>query len=272
MEKLEYTNWLNKLPNKLTSKDGKEIELWEFNYLENDTVMSEWAKHFRNMYCDDNEIDFLKTPTQTRKEFLLDKKFPDSGRNGGKIRSGDFAELLVADLLEYIENYWVPRTRYDRKIRRNTSTFGCDVIAFKQTDPHTPLPSDEILVVEVKAQFNQQPKVNIKPRLQDAVDDSKLDSIRRAESLQGIKTRLKDKGKLDLAKRIERFQLISNLPCKEHYGAVACFTDNKYDETQISKTDCSAYPNNKTLRLLVIKGKDMMDLVHSLYERAANEA
>jgi len=272
MAKLQYTDWLIKLPDNLITKDGKEIEQWEFNYLKNETIMSEWATHFRNMYCNDNEIDSLKTPTQSRKDFLLNIKFPDSGQDGGKIRAGDFAELLVADLLEYLENYWVPRTRYDRKIRRNTSTFGCDVIAFKQKDLSTPSSEDEILVVEVKAQLNQRSNVEILPRLQDAIEDSKEDPIRRAESLQGMKTRLKDMGQDNLAKRIERFQLIPNIPCKEFYGAAACFTDNKYDINKISETDCTSYENKDILRLLVIKGKDMMDLVNSLYERAANEA
>lgn len=272
MSKLQYIDWFKLKDDKLTTKDGLEIEQWEFNYEENEQIMSEWAKHFRNMYCNDSEIDTLKNPLQTRKEFLLDIKFPDNGQGGAKIRSGDFAELLVADLLEYLERYWVPRTRYDRKIRRNTSTFGCDVIALKQIDYSKPSISDEILVVEVKAQFNQRNNVSILPRLQDAVEDSKEDPIRRSESLQGMKTRLKDRGETELVKRLERFQLISQYPCKERYGAAACFTNDKFDEVNISETDCSDYQNKEWLRLLVIKGKNMMDLVNSLYERAANEA
>lgn len=268
----QYVQWLKKEKLTLSTQDGRNVEVWDFDYQSNDAILSEWAKHFRNMYCDDKEIDSLKAPSESRKDFLLNNKFPDSNQSGAKIRSGDFGELLVADLLEYLENYWVPRTRYDRKIRKNTSTFGCDVIAMKQQDLKNPSSNDEILVVEVKAQFNQRKSTAILPRLQDALEDSKIDPIRRGESLVAIKARLKDTGEIDKVKRINRFQELSNFPCIEKYGAAACFTDNKYDTNKISKTDGSSYPANNLLRLLVIKGKNMMDLVNALYERAADEA
>lgn len=272
MAKLRYVQWLNKSPSVLSTQDGRNIEIWEFNYQNNNAVLSEWATHFRNMYCSDSEIDTLRTSLVSRKDFLLNEKFPDSGRGGAKIRSGDFAELLIADLLEYLEDYWVPRTRYDRKTRRNTSTFGCDVIAMKQMDPSKPSSKDVILVVEVKAQFNQNKKISISPRLQDAVDDSKKDPIRRGESLLAMKARFIDRGDNASVKKIGRFQEISNYPCVEQYGAAACFTDNKFDVKKISSTDASSYPQNNSLRLLVIRGKNMMDFANALYERAANEA
>ena len=272
MAKLQYVQWLNKSPNILSTQDGRNIEIWEFNYQNNNAVLSEWAAHFRNMYCLDSEIDVLRSSSESKRDFLLNKKFPDSGRGGAKIRSGDFAELLVADLLEYLEDYWVPRTRYDRKTRRNTSTFGCDVIALKQLDPDKPSSKDVIFVVEVKAQFNQNQKKPILPRLQDAVEDSKLDPIRRAESLLAMKARFLDRGDVTSVKKIGRFQEISNHPCDEKYGAAACFTDNKFDANEISLTDATSYPPNNDLRLLVIKGKNMMDFTNALYERAADEA
>ncbi len=272
MAKLQYVQWLNKTSNVISTQDGKNIEIWEFNHKNNDIILSEWANHLRNIYCSDSEIDKLRSSSESRKDFLLNMKFPDSGRGGAKIRSGDFAELLVADLLEYLENYWVPRTRYDRKTRRNTSTFGCDIIAMKQKSPNKPSNQDVIFVVEVKAQFNQNPHASIEPCLQKAVDDSKKDPIRRSESLMAMKARLIDRGDMDSVKKIGRFQEISNYPCIEQYGAAACFTDNKFNTKKISSTDASSYPSYNVLRLLVVKGKSMMDLVNALYERAANEA
>jgi hypothetical protein len=37
-------------------------------------------------------------------------------------------------------------------------------------------------------------------------------------------------------------------------------------------TDAAAHPNIANLKLIVIRGSALMDLVHALYERAANEA
>jgi len=49
-------------------------------------------------------------------EYLLKKKFPDHKEAPGpSIRSGDFAEILVADYIEYKLGYWCPRQfRYDK--------------------------------------------------------------------------------------------------------------------------------------------------------------
>jgi hypothetical protein len=51
----------------------------------------------------------------TKAEYLIQRKFPDA-RNapGPSIRAGDFAEILVADYVEYKLGYWCPRKlRYD---------------------------------------------------------------------------------------------------------------------------------------------------------------
>jgi len=38
------------------------------------------------------------------------------------------------------------------------------------------------------------------------------------------------------------------------------------------EADASQHPNGDNLRLIIITGTSMMDLVHALYLRAANEA
>ena len=58
-------------------------------------VTSNWAKHFRNHYCFDTEIDIFRDGTgYSREEYLNNLKFPTSNRGFGPgIRAGDFGEI-----------------------------------------------------------------------------------------------------------------------------------------------------------------------------------
>jgi len=65
----EHTKWLVDTGKRLKTADGKEVEVWEFRHEKDEAVLSAWAKHFRNHYCLDAEIDFLRGK-QTRKDYL----------------------------------------------------------------------------------------------------------------------------------------------------------------------------------------------------------
>ena len=56
----KHIQWLVDTGKRLKTTDGKEVEVWEFRHQNDDDVLSAWAKHFRNHYCLDTEIDFLK--------------------------------------------------------------------------------------------------------------------------------------------------------------------------------------------------------------------
>jgi hypothetical protein len=142
----------------------------------------------------------------SRKEYLESIKFPDATTAPGpSTRAGDFAEILVADFLEFIEEYHVPSrtTRYSNKIKRNESSKGNDVIALRLVDfPNVNL-KDELAIFEAKAKFTGRTATE---RLQDAIDGSVKDKLRLAESLNAMKQRFIDCGSMDEAKMIDRFQ------------------------------------------------------------------
>jgi len=133
MPKPSHFGWLSKVGKTLKTKDGVPIENWQLNHKPDADVLSEWAVHFRNHYCDDKQIDLLRKGTRlTRSEYLVNLKFPDANiKPGPSIRSGDFAEILVADYVEYILKFWVPRIRYADKTMRNESKKGSDIIGFR---------------------------------------------------------------------------------------------------------------------------------------------
>lgn len=266
----DHTRWLTHTA-QLTTSDGKPIDVWELSHGDDEVVLSAWARHFRNHYCLDTEIDCLRDGTGlSRTEYLNNIKFPDRRqRPGPSIRAGDFGEVLVADFLEYLQGYWVPRTRYSNKTIRNESPKGSDIIGFKIVEDGTTSPEDELAIFEAKTQFSGR---NPKPRLQDAVDHSAKDVARKAESLNAIKQRLHDRNEHADVKKIGRFQNEVDNPYKEVYGAVALFENRLFDNDLTCDTDSSAHPNSGGLVLVVIRGNQMMRLVHKLYRRAADEA
>ena len=267
----EHLEWLLDTGERLTTADGKTVQVWEFRHENDDAILTSWARHFRNHYCLDTEIDSLrKGYAHSRGEYLRQIKFPDaSSPPGPSIRAGDFAEILVADYIEYVLQYWVPRTRWNCKTVRNESAKGCDIMGFNVLDDEVDSPKDALAIFEVKAQFTG---ARARGRLQEAVDGSAKDPIRKAESLNAIKQRLLDKKQLQDAQRVERFQNIEDRPFKEVSGAVALLSTSVVDAKSIVATKANGHPNAKNLILLVIHGNDMMKLVHELYTRAADEA
>jgi hypothetical protein len=267
----EHIPWLKERKHGLKTSNGKDVKVYDFTPdLTESKIMSAWAKHFRNHYAFDDEIDILRDGTGlSRKEYLNNLKFPNATLGFGPgIRSGDFGEILMSDYLEYILDHWVPRTRYGNKTIRDESTKGADLIGFKIFDD-TRSEKDILTVIEAKAQFSG---TEVKPRLQDAVDDSAKDTIRLAESLNAMKQRLYDKGSKTEAVFISRFQSPTDLPYKLQFGAAALFCNTVYDD--ISITDCStaSHPENKNLFLVLIQSDAFMKTVHKLFEIAADEA
>lgn len=270
----EHLEWIDYVDTKQTS-DGKDIEVYEFNYdLNNEEVFSSWAKHFRNHYCLDTRIErLIRNTGQTKTEYLNNIKFPEANVNGAKTRSGDFGEILISDFLEYILNFWVPRTRFSERQNRNNPTQGVDVIGFKSEDYSANNPNDELMIFEVKCKLTGTSTNYTKDRMMTAINDSTKDySLRKAEALNGLKSWYLLRDEEDNADAIERFQNPKDNPFIELSGATSIILNQAYDENKVIEVDASMHPNADKLKLILIKGQDLMPLVHQLYERAANEA
>ncbi len=267
----KHLEWLTRAKSGITTTEGKAVEVWEFKHRDDPAVLSAWAKHFRNHYCLDTQIDALRNSTGlSRTEYLNTIKFPHFAEAPGpSIRSGDFGEVLVADYLQYVLKYWVPRTRYSDKTIRNESTKGCDLLGFKILKQHADSRKDELALYEVKAQLAG---TNAAPRLQDAINGSIKDELRKAESLNAIKQKLLNSGAMDEVTIIERFQNCADRPYIEKSGAVAIFSTSVFCKQTIASSSASEHPNSANLSLVVIRGNDLMNIANQLYERASDEA
>ncbi len=263
---------LTKCAKLLATSDGCRIDVWELSVPSSASYLSAWASYFRQHYCSDAEIDALRAGTSlSRAEYLTQLVFPDkSVAPGPGIRAGDFAELLVSDYVEHLLGYWVPRGKYAEKSSRDESVKGVDILGFRLTTPPSPAPTDTLLAFEVKAQLSGGKYTR---RLQTAIDDSSKDYLRRAMTLNATKRRLRQAGQHDRALVVQRFQNLSDHPYVYRSGAATVLSDSAYDEASLQKaTKVAGHLNAGNLELIVIQGKELMKLVHALYERAANEA
>lgn len=261
--------------------EGKEIIIYELIVDNDDDMLNSWAKHLREHYCSEQDIDILRSGYNlSRKEYLKQIKFPDaSGGLGPSVRSGDFTEILMADYVQYVLNYFVPRTRYDRKTNRNSSTMGSDLIGYKCGERVSK--NDELIIFEVKAAASEtlppspraiKKAVNeSKPspiRLQRAVDDSNKDILRLAESLNAIVQRLIDKQDYEQVIKVQRFQNSTDTPYQTIYAAASVHSNKSYSE-ELLKTVSTLNHNDPDLMLIVIYCDKLMQFIHSMYRRAS---
>lgn len=268
--------WLKDTGQTLSTASGEPVRILEFAPAANQAVLSEWARYFREHYCLDTVLDEAREGTGlSRKQYLTQLVFPDKSiAPGPSTRVGDFAEILVADYIEYIQGWTVPRTRYRMKSSANESTRGTDILAFRLTETTNfekkiYSPQDILMSVEVKAQFTG---TKAKPRLQDAINDSAKDQLRRAMSLNAMKRRLQAESNAANAKLVERFQNLADRPYQVRYTAAAFHCVSNFADSAVSGATTVGHPERSKLSLLLIKGSTMMQLVNQVYEVAANEA
>ncbi|WP_321291434.1 virulence associated protein [Alcaligenes phenolicus] len=251
----------------LTTKEGRFIDVWEFDVPTDEVVLNAWALNFRQQYCSDEELLILMDGTgMTVEEYLNSHVFPHKSISPGpSVRSGDFAEFLISDYLEYILGYWVPREKYSDKASKDESVKGVDVLGFFVQDPARPTQEDALIAFEVKASLSGK-KYNA--QLQSAVDDGSKDLyLRQGFTLNATKRRLARAGKSVEVAKISRFQNITDNPYSYYSGAVAVLSHGAYDTDKLSKTIANEHSNQANLRLMVVRADLIMQLVHELYER-----
>jgi hypothetical protein len=266
-----HVSWLKDTGQRLKTACGREIEIWELMPKQDAAVLSAWAKHFRQHYITDNDLPVMVDGTELSKaEYLRTVVFPDRSKTPGpSLRSGDFGEILIADYIEYQLGYWTPRTlRYQDRWNRNDSTKGCDIIGFKFATSASHDPNDELYIFESKSGMTQTPA----NRLQNAIQDSIKDHLREAMTLNALKQRMLVRGQNQEAEKVKRFQNQAARPFERINGAAAILDDEVFAATDFAGTDTTGHPNLDNLRLVVIRGPSLMNLVHALYERAADEA
>ena len=258
-----HCSWFEQTNRTLHTTDGKEVPIINFNHQQEEAILTEWALHLRRHYASDTDLESNSASMgMSRSEYLRDIKFPNNTPPGPSVRSGDFSEILVADYIQFLLNYVVPPTRYDRKATPNSSTQGTDILGFKfSTDNISD--NDELITCEVKGSLRTATNT-----LQNAIDDSKKDFESRLPlALNATLQRLKDRGETETIRTVERFMNKVSNPYKQVTGAFLVCSNNCWIDEMVTHSDSSSHPSQNTF-FLVFTGINLMDLTNALYEKA----
>ena len=265
MDKPQYINWLIE-ESGVTIKDNVPLKCYKINYKEDENVFEDWALHVRRNYIDDDMLlEDAADNEMTVKQYLHDYVIPQKEENlGATARSGDIAEILVADLLEFIHHYSVPRYKLKNRSGKNNSQQGTDVIAYKfKNIDKTPSDKDELIATEVKAELSNSGYNPIK----SAIIDSRKDEHRLARSIDYCRKRLKELGKNEESLEVKRFLLKPDSNYRLIYAAAgisSCENVDSVIELDIIGEELEIKSDEK---IFYIHGKKLMELAHSIYER-----
>ena len=267
---MKHVTWFEKIET-INTTDNRSVDIFRYNHVDDSAILEEWANHFRNHYCRDETIDNAISGTGlSRSEYIHQFVFPSKTKKPGpSTRAGDFGEILVADYLEFVLGFVVPRTRYEFKDSPNESAKGTDIIGFKLQNENEISNADELFTFEVKcalASTNNEV-------LQSAINDSKKDfQLRKAFSLNAIKYRLKLQGKNKVISLVERFQNQTDKPYREQTGAAAVLSEHVWDESIVSNCSIIDHPNKARMSLIIIRGVDLMSFINILYQKACDQS
>ncbi len=251
----------------ITTDESKKIEIFNLDIQDETEIFEEWATQFRRNYCTDEELkEMVAVKNISSSEYLKNYKLPSDSGIGLATMSGDFGEILISDYFQYIENYIVPRTRYNLKENKNTSTQGSDVLGYKKSPLNTV--NDEVIVAEVKSSASNISTSKAKNKLQEAINHSDKDYERISTSITASYLKLKRSNNIDQANIVKRFLNKTDNPFNITYGAVAVHSNQSYDTDVIKKVVAKNHRASQTLRLLVIHSDELMDFIKNIYLKA----
>lgn len=242
--------------------EGIETNCYKLDFRTDDQVLDDWAIHVRRHYIRDDELDrVVALIKQPKDEYLQSVVIPSTPQ----IRAGDFAEIIISDLLQFISGYEVPRYKQHGRIDRNTSEHGTDVIAYRLSSTEEPSSDDNLMLIEVKSGASS----NLKTALKRAADDSGKDHARAAMTLNYYMRRSMNCGDERTAKEVARFLDKGEHTYRETLAAAAV---GGTEDAAKDLYDCTA--NSLGLvgydKLFLIHKKKLMDLIHAVYDRCVN--
>lgn len=260
-----HCEWFIDTGRTLSTVDGQVVKIIEFQHLSDEAVLAEWALHLRRHYASDHElVENSRAMGMSKSDYLREIKFPNTIPPGPSVLSGDFSEILIADYIQFLLNFNVPRTRYDRKSTQNESVRGTDILAFKLNGTRVSR-RDELLTVEVKGALKSNPRGS--NPFQNAIRDSIADfETRLPLALNATLQRLKDRGEMQSAQNVERFMNKIAHPYKHTTGAFVVCSNNSWRNSFVTQANAN-HPNSNTF-FLAVTGADLMDLAKQLYEIA----
>ena len=265
MDRPKYIDWVIE-ESGICIKDGLPIKCYKINYSQDDSILDDWALHIRRHYVSDEalaeDVDVLGMELEDYlREYIIPQKYETLGAT---VRSGDIAEIIVADLLEFIKGYSVPRYKQINRSGKNNSEHGTDVIAYRfEKADKTPSRRDELIAAEVKAKLTDE---SYDP-IENAVNHSKKDTMRLARTINHCRKKLQELGLNSESQEVTRFLLKPEYDFQVKYiaaGLSSRETVEKEIKLSVSADELCIGINRE---IYYIHGKELMSLAHNIYER-----
>lgn len=239
--------------------EGADVECFRIEGQINEDALQDWALHIRRHYVRDDELkNYIEYYSQDAKSYLTGFKIPDVAQ----IRGGDFAEIVISDLLQFIDGYTVPRYKQHGREDKNRSGHGTDVIAYKVRDPKKPSDEDELMAIEVKSRSST---TDLSGAISEASKDSRKDRSRLAMSLCYYSEKSLLQGDCKTSEEIRRFLDAAEHPFTEKFaiGAVVGIEDAKAHLEKHS----SELLINAGDSIFILHCSHLMELIHKIYDR-----
>lgn len=264
----KYIEWIAREAG-IKLENGKEVSSFLLDYKTNEAYFDEWALHIRRHYISDEELNASVEalglpPAEYLRKYVIPQR---SEPMGGTARSNDLTEILIADILEFIEGYHAPRCKQYTRSGKNQSEHGTDIIAYKyHKADKQPNSNDELLAVEVKATLTSQDSCGV---IESAVKDSRKDEVRLAHTLDYYRKKLGNLNKTAEAAEVARFQNKAERSYKTTYIAAAVSSAPSIPDNVIIgiNGDVLELTLKDSQRIFFIHGEKLMDLAHRIYER-----
>lgn len=243
--------------------DGRSVECWNLDWQSDSAILDDWAVHLRQQYISDSELAARCRFRQIQPATYLTSWIVPSGK---RIRTGDFAEILIADVFEYLYGFGVPRYKQRDRSDKNSSEHGTDVIAYKIRQSGKESCDDELIAIEVKSDASGTNQSSLIRRIIAANTDSFKDPNRIPMTLSYMADRAYDAGDVQTAQDLLRFLDKAGSTFNERYASAVTtsFSDPKGALS-------TRYPDDVKLEdersLVIVHADRFMDLVKDLYGR-----
>lgn len=252
--------------------NGHPCSCYMIDWSVDDNLLDEWAMHVRRHYVRDDDLQhyasFLGISVS---EYLKHHKIPQydgEDRRGSSIIPGDFAEILMADILQFMEDYIVPRYKHVMRTNPYASEQGSDVIAYRYAkEAGNPSREDELVVMEVKSAVGRKSDRVVGERITSAITGSvkDRDKARDAMTLSYLMERSLKEGDLETAADLKRFMNRGDHPWTDSYRSAVTFDTAVLRGGVIEIDDLPVdFPG---IPLTFVKAKDFLALIKDVYAR-----
>ena len=265
MNKPRYIDWLVEEKG-LVVQGGHEVRSYRIDYTDESAVIDDWALHIRRNYIKDEDLsESARLNGLTEEQYLKTYIIPQKNEPlGATARSGDIAEIVVSDLLEFIMGYTVPRYKQMNRSGKNNSEHGTDIIGYKfYKSDKTPNERDELIATEVKAKLTSEDYDS----LASAIEHSGKDEDRLARTIDYCRKKLRCQNDSKYSEEVTRFLIKPENNYKIIYCAAGISSRTAIDESITLSIDGEELKISDGQAIFFIHGKKLMDLVHKVYER-----